>query len=95
MTKLHGCLACLVQCALPIRRLCFKTPRQGAETTIYCATSPEVPNHSGAYYRLRIEKSFILIIISNSVYHVFSVIVGKRDYREKLRVLKMQKNYGN
>ncbi|XP_045484842.1 retinol dehydrogenase 14-like [Pieris rapae] len=29
---------------------CFKTPRDGAETAIYLAVSPEVENHSGGYY---------------------------------------------
>jgi hypothetical protein len=52
MRNLHGCLGCLGACLLPCGRLCFlKTPRQGAETTIYCATSPDIPNHPGAYFR--------------------------------------------
>ena len=52
MRNLHGCLGCLGACLLPCARLCFlKTPQQGAATTIYCATSPNIPNHAGAYFR--------------------------------------------
>jgi hypothetical protein len=34
----------------PIMTLFMKSPEQGARTSIYCATSPEVADDSGRYY---------------------------------------------
>lgn len=36
--------------AIALASLFFKTPEQGAETSIYLATSPEVTNISSKYY---------------------------------------------
>jgi hypothetical protein len=34
----------------PIIWLIFKTPKQGAQTTIYCAVDEEIKDNSGRYY---------------------------------------------
>ena len=41
-----GCFACIWKCF----SCCFKTPRDGAQTTIHCAVSPDIPNFSGRYF---------------------------------------------
>jgi NAD(P)-dependent dehydrogenase (short-subunit alcohol dehydrogenase family) len=35
---------------IPISWYMFKTPEQGAQTTIYCAVDEEIKNESGRYY---------------------------------------------
>jgi NAD(P)-dependent dehydrogenase (short-subunit alcohol dehydrogenase family) len=34
----------------PLMKLRMKSPAEGAQTTLYCATSPDVENESGRYY---------------------------------------------
>jgi hypothetical protein len=46
----HGCLGCLVKCFGPCFSCCSKTAEEGAETTIYCAVSPDIPNLAGCYF---------------------------------------------
>lgn len=48
--NLHGCLGCLAKIFLPCVVCCWKTPIEGAQTTIYCATSTDVPKLSGCYF---------------------------------------------
>ena len=40
--NVYGCYGCLVSCTSPIFGLFFLTPKEGAQTTIYCATSRAV-----------------------------------------------------
>ena len=48
--NLHGCLGCLAKICLPCVLCCWKTPTEGAETTIFCATSSDKPNLAGSYF---------------------------------------------
>ena len=49
--NLYGCFGCLAKVCLPCITCCWKTPNEGAQTTIYCATSPDLPKHNGSYFR--------------------------------------------
>ena len=34
----------------PCAGCCFLTPEEGAQTTIHCATSADIPNYAGCYF---------------------------------------------
>jgi retinol dehydrogenase-12 len=34
----------------PLVKVIGKTAKQGAQTSIHCATSDDIPNHNGAYF---------------------------------------------
>ena len=46
----HGCLGCLMKCLGPCLSCCTKNAEEGAETTIHCAISPDIPNLAGCYF---------------------------------------------
>jgi len=41
----------LVRYSYKIVQYLIKTPKAGAQTTLYCALDPEVEQHSGEYFR--------------------------------------------
>ena len=46
----HGCIGCLSKCLMPCFSCCSKDAQEGAETTVHCAVSPDIPNYSGSYF---------------------------------------------
>ncbi len=45
-----GCFGCITNCFITCCACCMKTPLEGAQTTIHCAVSPDIPNYSGCYF---------------------------------------------
>ena len=45
-----GCFGCMTNCIICCFACCMKTPIEGAQTTIHCACSADIPNNSGCYF---------------------------------------------
>ena len=45
----------------PIHWLAMKTPRDGAQTTIYCSVDDDIVNHSGFYFEYKYYLLFVII----------------------------------
>ena len=46
----YGCVGCLMKCLEPCLGCCVLSPEEGAQTTIHCAVSPDIPNYAGCYF---------------------------------------------
>lgn len=42
--------SCFAQCIIPIFKCVAKKPNKGALLPVYCATSPDILSHPGAFY---------------------------------------------
>lgn len=65
---------------LPLMKLFMKTPEQGAETSIYLATSPEVAGKSGLYFAhckpAKVNEKYISEKTKNSIWNYCEEITG-------------------
>jgi len=50
-----------------VAKLFFKTPEEGAQTTIYCSVDEKLVNQTGLYYRLEFVALSILCTLSSSL----------------------------
>lgn len=73
---------------LPFVLFVFKTPRQGAQTTIYCAVAEELRNVSGAYLGdCKVEKLQTAAALDNEaaerLWSVSRLLVGLEEEEEE------------
>jgi NAD(P)-dependent dehydrogenase (short-subunit alcohol dehydrogenase family) len=52
-------------------KLFFKTPEEGAQTTIYCSVDEKLANQTGLYYRLEFVAESMLCTLTSSLICLF------------------------
>jgi len=61
-------------------KLFFKTPEEGAQTTIYCSVDEKLANQTGLYYRLEFIAILILCTLTSSLICPFGSFLSSFSY---------------